>query len=73
LNRVAQRSTDQITIQTLRFYSSSGDMLGTAVVHRRFSNLDMNGNVKPTTNRNGRPVDNYSITVKLLTMLPPEK
>lgn len=73
LNRIAQRSTDQVTFQTLRFYAPEGYMLGTAVIHRHLTNLDANRNVKPTTNQSGRPVDNYSIKVRLLTMLPPEK
>jgi len=63
LNRVAQRHTNQVTIQTLRFYAPAGYMLGMAVIHRHFTNLDAAGNV----------TSKYSISVKLLTMLPPDK
>ena len=73
LNRIAQRPTQQNTIQTLRFYAPEGYMLGMAVVHRHLTNLDADGKVKPPTHQSGRPVDNYSIRVRLLTMLPPEK
>jgi len=48
-------------------------MLGMAIIHRQFTNVDANGKVIPTTNSGGKPVDNYSIKVKLLTMLPPVK
>lgn len=73
LNRVAQGPTDRNTIQTLTFYAPEGYILGRAIVHRHLTNLDADGKVKPTTNNSGRPVDNYSITVRLLTILPPEK
>jgi len=73
LTRIAQRQTNQVTIQTPRFYSQAGDMLGMAIIHRQFTNVDANGKVIPTTNSGGKPVDNYSIKVKLLTMLPPVK
>ena len=73
LTRIGRSATDQQTIQTLRFYSKAGDMLGIAIVHRQLTNLDADRNVRPTTNSNGRPVDNYSTNVRLLTMLPPVK
>jgi len=73
LTRIAHGKTNQVTIQTLRFFSQAGDSLGMAIVHRDFTNLDANGNVRPTTNRSGRPVDNYSTKAKLVTMLPPAK
>jgi RHS repeat-associated protein len=73
VTQVAQRRTNQVTIQTLRFFAPEGYSLGMAIVHREFTNLNVNNQVRPTTNRSGRPVDNYSITVRLVTTLPPEK
>ena len=73
LSRVAQRPTDQETVQVLNFYAREGYLIGTAVYTRRFTNLDANGNVRPHTNPNtGRPMVNYSINIGRPRVIRPQ-
>jgi hypothetical protein len=62
LNRVAAMPINQGTVQVLRFYAKEYYLIGAAVITRRFTNLDTNGNVKPHLDPNtGSPIVNYSI------------
>jgi hypothetical protein len=73
LNRIAERPTNQETVQVLTFYAKEGYVIGTALYSRSFRNLDSAGNITQSKDANtgGRMV-NYTISVTPARVFPPQ-
>jgi hypothetical protein len=47
LDRIVALPRDQRTVQVLTFFAKEGYLIGSAVINRRFTNLDSDGKVRP--------------------------
>jgi RHS repeat-associated protein len=60
-----------VTEQTLTI-ADGQEVIATAVYRRTFTNLDNKGNLRSPTNKLGRPVNNFSMSVGPVTVSPPK-